>query len=200
MQSGGGNLRVAVHGGSPPLVKLSGEADFHNRHRIERAFDRLIAAGHTRVQADLGGLEYLDSSAVSALIISATKVGEIGGSIELTSVARPVSRVLNLCGAAAFFVSRTDEIPVCRERDSRLPSENYWHVSDFSFPGAPESAALARARVSSVVRSLPLALADSEDVMIAVGEALANAIKHGCRCDPESGSPSSAWPALAGWR
>ena len=75
MQSGGGNLRVAVHGGSPPLVKLSGEADFHNRHRIERAFDRLITAGHTLVQADLGGLEYLDSSAVSALIISATKAG-----------------------------------------------------------------------------------------------------------------------------
>jgi len=183
MADSGSRLVVAVHPSDPPTLKLSGEADFHNRHRIQEEFDELLSLGHRRVRADLTDLIYVDSSGISALVCCAAKAAGLGGSIELTGASRQVSRVLNLCGAAAFFESAIDEVPVCRESGSDPPSERYWRVCDFSFAATSEAAAAARGRVASVVRSVPLSLSEREDVLLAVGEALANAIKHGCAGD-----------------
>ena len=57
-------------------------------------------------------------------------------------------------------------------------------MADFRLPAEPDAAAVARSRVADIVRSLPMGLNEEQDVLIAVGEALTNAIKHGCGCDP----------------
>ena len=185
MEESRSELTVVVQRSDPPTLKLSGEADFHNRHRIQEEFDGLLSLGHTRVRADLTDLVYMDSSGISALVCCAAKAAGLGGSIELMGASRQVSRVLNLCGAVAFFASATEEAPTAREGDFRPPSANYWHVCDFSLPATAEAAAAARGRVAGVVRSLPLSLSDGEDVLLAAGEALANAVRHGCAGNPE---------------
>lgn len=178
-------LSVHVHRSKPPTVKLAGQADFHNKQRISEAFDRLFNRGHADVRADLGELEYIDSSALSELIRCATKAWHAGGAIELVCVSSRIARMLTLCGAAAFFTSSVRDIPVCGEEGRAGPSEGCWYVSDFSLPACPAAAATARSRVADVVESLALGATESHDVMVAVGEALANAIKHGCACNPQ---------------
>ena len=185
MDEQAGSLLVAVHDGDPPLIKLSGQADFHNRDRIMAAFASARDGGSLRVQADLSELHYIDTSALSTLIACATMLAEQDGCVEITAVSHQVSRVLNMCGAADLFASTTGAVLVSRDQSPRPPSESYWHVSDFSLPASPEAGAAARRRVALVVRALPFSLADADDVLAAVGEALANAIRHGCGCDPE---------------
>ena len=185
MQSSVSGLNVEVTNDTPPVVKLRGEADFHNKHQICEVFGKLVEDGQAIIHADLSELAYVDSSGLAALVGCAAKASKAGGAIELLGVSDRVSRVLTLCGAAAFFDARGSDVPVCRDGEATAPSEGFWHVSDFSLPASPGAAAIARNRVADVVRSLPLSLTEGQDVLTAVGEALANAIKHGCGCSPE---------------
>ena len=178
------SLDVAVQDSSPPVVRVAGQADFHNRHQLHDILERLIDDGHTRVSVDLSNLDYIDTSAISTLVTCAMKMAEAGGKIGLAGVSSQVSRAMTLCGVAAFFASVPGDVPTWHENGHRAPSENFWHVSDFAVPASPDSAVLARGRVACMLRSLPIGLPESEDVMLAVGEAIANAIKHGCGCDP----------------
>ena len=178
-------LNVEVLNSAPPLVRLTGEADFHNKHQISEVFDRLVKRGQATIQADLSELDYIDSSGLSALVGCAAKASEAGGAIELLGVSERVSRMLTLCGAAAFFRTSLPDVPVCGEGKTMSPAEGFWHVSEFNLSATPDAAAVARGRVADVIRGLPLTLGEGQDVLVAVGEALANAIRHGCGCNPD---------------
>ena len=178
-----GMLNVAVEHKTPPVVRVSGEADFHNRDQISQAMDRLRRKGHSEVRADLSALDYIDSSALATLIKCAQNAREDGGYVEITGTSRQVAKVLTQCGAAVFFKSSVFDVPVDGEVDETLPSEKFWHVCDFHVPASPLANRLARQRVADVVRSLPFSLGDAADILIAVGEAMVNAIRHGCACD-----------------
>lgn len=177
-------MDVRVKRAAPPVVSMHGMADFHNREQISQAFDELIAEGAVTIQADLSGLQYIDSSALSTLVRCAVRARDAGGAVELTGISDQVSKVLTVCGAAMFFESRVADVPVC-DGDTRNPADGFWHVSSFSIPANPGAAAAARQRVAEALRSLPMSLSDTEDVMIAAGEAITNAIRHGCKCDPD---------------
>ncbi|MCL5103045.1 MAG: ATP-binding protein [Armatimonadetes bacterium] len=172
-------LDVAIVEGSPPTVRLTGQVDFRNRQQVSDVFDFLLADGECTIRADLSGVSYVDSSGLSILVKYAAEAMKSGGAVELVGISPQVARVVTLCGAAAFFKSSIPDVPVCSD-DHTMPSRNFWHVSDFHIPARPESAAMARNRVANVLNSLPFSRAESTDILLAVGEALANAIKHGC--------------------
>ena len=184
MSSRSTKLKVETFEGDVPTVKLTGETDFHNRTRIMEAFEGLLAAGHSVVRADLGELLYMDSSSLSALIRCATKAIEAGGAIELVAASPHASRVMNLCGAMVFFETKMRQSPAAPSKTPVPVMSGPWRVIEFDLPGAPGSAAVARAHIAELVRSLPFDSVEAQDITIAVGEALANAIKHGCKCDP----------------
>ena len=176
-------LSVELRDGQVPTVKLAGQADFHNRHKIDEAFTRLMGQGHTRILVDMAELHYIDSSGLSTLIRYAMGVADMGGSVKLVGASRQVCRALTLCGAAALFESEVPDVPVARETEAAGPAPGYWHVSHFCLPASPEAVPVARGRVDDVLRSLPMSSRDAEDVRSAVGEALTNAVRHGCGCD-----------------
>lgn len=178
-------LEVAVYDHPQPTVKLIGEADFHSKHRISEAFNYFLGKGIADIQADLSELLYLDSSSVSELIRCAKRAQDAGGVIELVGASGHVSRVLTLCGAVAFFRTAVRDVPIGMEEHQQTSCQDFWHVSDFSFSAQPEAASVARNRVAQVVRLLPLSPAEVQDILFAVGEAVTNAIKHGCKCNPE---------------
>jgi serine/threonine-protein kinase RsbW len=178
-------LSVAVEGVSPPLMRVRGEADYHNRGQIYDAVKSLIDDGHSTVHADLSELSYMDSSALATLVRCATEVRDAGGVMELRAASAHVSRVLTKCGATVFFGSGSDGVPVYGGPDDSGPCPSFWRVSDFSLSASPEAASVARQRIVDLVSALPLSMSESADVMIAFGEAVANAVRHGCLCDPE---------------
>lgn len=177
-------LSVELLDGRVPTVKLAGQADFHNRHEIDEVFARLVGRGHTCILVDMDELHYIDSSGLSTLIRYAMGAADVGGSVKLVGASQQVCRALTLCGAAALFQSEVPDVPVARETASAGPAPGYWHVSHFSLPASPEAVPVARGRVDDVLRSLPMSSRDTEDVRSAVGEALTNAVRHGCGCDP----------------
>lgn len=179
------NLQIEIDFSSQPVVKFSGQADFYCRHNISETFDELFDEEHFKVKADMSNLEYIDSSCLSVLIRSAVKAKESGGFIEIVGISRQVSRVINLCGAASFFKSVLADVPVSLDNNCAADCDNFWHVSSFSLPGSAKSAIVARKRVEDIVRSLPFESSERMDIMIAVGEALTNAIKYGCELDSE---------------
>ncbi len=180
----GSTLNVALQEGEVPTVLLSGQVDFHNRHMIQEVFDEALASGCTRVVCDMTSLRYIDSSGLSVLIGYATSLSRVGGSVELVGVSPDVGRALTLCGAAAYFNSDILDLPVDRRSDRQVPVGKFWHVSQFSLPASPGSASIARGRVMDVLASLPVSISEAQDIIFAVGEGLANAIRHGCHCDP----------------
>jgi len=176
-------LSVEVEETTPPLMKVQGEADYHNRSQIYDAVKSLIEGGHSTVHADLSELSYIDSSALATLIRCATEAREAGGVMELTGASSQVSRVLHKCGATLFFGSSCRGLPVCG--GFGLADSTLWRVSEFSLPASPEAASVARQRLLGLLGSLPLSMTESIDVMIAFGEAVANAVRHGCACDEQ---------------
>ncbi|MEN6356376.1 MAG: ATP-binding protein [Armatimonadota bacterium] len=179
------DLKVDVSIENPPTVKLTGQVGFHNRERMSEAFERCLSAGHQLVKADLGDVHYMDTSGISALIQCAYKAVDRGAAIELIGASEQVSRVLTMCGAAVYFNSAVNDMPVSGGPESTDDDRGFWHISDFSIPACPQTAGIARSRIENVVESMPFSRSEAQDILIAVGEAIANAIRHGCLCNPE---------------
>jgi serine/threonine-protein kinase RsbW len=152
---------------------------------MSEAFERCLKAGHRTIKADLSEVHYIDSSGLSTLVRCAAKAIEKEASVELVGVSEQVSRVLILCGAAVYFRSVVEDLPVSGDPEPAAVDQGFWQVSDFSVPACPETAAMARCRVEDVVKSMPFTRREAQDILIAVGEAIANAIRHGCLCNPE---------------
>ncbi len=125
----------------------------------------------------------MDSSALATLVRCAAEVRGAGGSMELTGASGHVARILTHRGAALFFRDQSDR-EHARSSLAGTYEPGYWRVSDFALPACPESALIARQRVTELVSALPMDVPDGADVMIAFGEAVANAIRHGCNSNP----------------
>ncbi len=176
-------LSVEVEGADPPVVRVTGEADFHNRQKIYDAVKDLIDGGHANVKADLSELSYMDSSALATLVRCAAEVRGAGGSMELTGASGHVARVLTQRGAGLFFRDQSDRENTHGSLAGK-EEDGYWRVSDFALPACPKSALIARQQVTDLVSTLPMGVSDGADVMIAFGEAVTNAIRHGCNSNP----------------
>lgn len=183
MSCTGANLEVEVECSDPPVIRLCGEAGFHNREQISDAVRSLISEGYNTVLADLNKLEYIDSSALSTLVKCASEMRIAGGSMELTGASRHVARVLTQSGAALFFGTGISAASPEDDHGRATCCDNLWMVSEFTLPASQEATYVARKRVTDLVNALPLRFPDGADIMIAFGEAVANAVRHGCRCD-----------------
>lgn len=179
-------LTVSITDGPIPIIHLSGQVDYRNRGDMCRAIEGLFENGREMIKADLSELNYMDSSAVSSLIKCAVHAAEHDGSIELTGVPPHISRFLTLCGAAVFFRSVLPEMPCFPARSDVTNSRTFWNVSQLKLKATPEYASMARKRIMNVVESIPISDECRNDILYSVGEALSNAIKHGCKCDQQN--------------
>lgn len=179
-------INIEVNNSVPPMIKFIGEADYFNRITLNDAWKNIISEGHKTIRLDMEELRYIDSSALAALVGFAAAQKEAGGVLEIISASRQVAKALTQSGAAAFFKTLTMKVPLGGDKEKCLPSQNFWHYSDFDIPGSPDAVVIARNRIADLVRSLPITLNQSADVIIAAGEAITNAVRHGCKCDTNS--------------
>jgi anti-sigma regulatory factor (Ser/Thr protein kinase) len=105
-----------------------------------------------------------------------------GGRLILAGATRNVSRVLEISGliGTAPTVSAASDVSdamIGLQPDSD-PEPALW-IREFEFAALPESLAPARSSLCEEVVTLGLSEAAMFDVQVAIGEALANAIRHG---------------------
>jgi anti-anti-sigma factor len=91
------------------LVALAGRLDMTSAGSLEQELETLIAGGAERLAIDLGGLDYLSSAGLRALLVAARRLQEAKGTLALIGLRGTVKEVLEIAGLANVFPSYASE-------------------------------------------------------------------------------------------
>jgi anti-sigma B factor antagonist len=95
--------------GSVVTVAVSGDIDISASGAVEAAVIGAVAGdGLTRVEVDLSGVEFLDSSGVSLLLRGRRKADEQGVEFRVTGARGVPKRVLEMTGVWAHLCGEPD--------------------------------------------------------------------------------------------
>ncbi len=164
------------------IVHLDGDLDFSGVPELRAGIDSSIEAGCTSVVMDFTEVDYADSSALGLLVWVDKRLQSHAGRLVVAGASGNVSRVLELSGligvapcvtAAASVEDAIGGLEMLADAGRPL-----W-VQSFEAPAALQGMSEMRSRVVGLIAPLGMPEAGLFDVKVAVGEALANAVRHG---------------------
>lgn len=86
------------------VVRLSGRFDFNAHREFRSAYEPLMGdAGVREVNIDLGGVDYLDSSALGMLLMLRDKAGAANKALALSNARGAVRQVLDIANFGKLF-------------------------------------------------------------------------------------------------
>lgn len=89
--------------GDATLISVSGEVDLSTTPLLRSALVEHLDAGRKSLVLDLSEVGFLDSTGLGMLVSLHRRANDEGGSLRLTSVQRPVRRVLQITGLEEVF-------------------------------------------------------------------------------------------------
>lgn len=164
------------------VFRIEGDIDLAVVPDLREAFEAALSSGVTNVVLDMSGVSYADSSALALIVWLDRQLSDQGGKIILSGANRDVSRILEISGLVAVAESVTSSENVAealvglegfRRSDVLLWSQ------DLTMASSVEHLAATREQVCTLLE--PLAFSDAAlfDIKVALGETLANAVRHG---------------------
>ena len=84
--------------GEASVVVLNGEIDPHTTNTLDAAVDRALGGSGTQVVLDLGGVTFIDSAGLRALIRAQRVTQEAGGGLTLRNVRPAAQRIFDITG------------------------------------------------------------------------------------------------------
>jgi anti-sigma B factor antagonist len=90
--------------GSTVVVAVRGEVDIATAPLLRAVLEGVYAAGPRHVEVDLSGTTFLDSHALTTLIVARRRLATTGAELVLREPSRPVARVLSASGLDRDFV------------------------------------------------------------------------------------------------
>jgi anti-anti-sigma factor len=94
------------------VVTVRGELDVATNPLLRAALAELVAApGVPCVVVDLGGVTFIDSAGVHALVEASRRLRGRGGELVLSGVKAGAFKVLDVCGLTSVFRSTDDLAP-----------------------------------------------------------------------------------------
>ncbi|NJA89114.1 STAS domain-containing protein [Rhodocyclus tenuis] len=86
------------------MVKLAGRFDFNSHRDFRAAYDTLMEDAQVQsVIVDLGGVDYLDSSALGMLLMLRDKAGLTGKTVAIANARGSVKQVLDIANFRKLF-------------------------------------------------------------------------------------------------
>jgi stage II sporulation protein AA (anti-sigma F factor antagonist) len=169
--------------GSPAcVVRVDGDIDLAVVPEMQGSIDNVVTAGCVNVVLDLSHVSYADSSALGLLVWLDHRLGPLGGKLVLAGADHNVSRVLELSGlvgvAPSISASSTVRQALQGLEMAPEPPEPLWS-EELCVPASVMALAQTRTRVVELLEPLRAPEAIMYDIKVAVGEALANAVRHG---------------------
>lgn len=164
------------------VLRVEGDFDSLSVPNVRDALNAALDEGHLSIVLDLSDVGYMDSSALGFLVWADHRLGPVGGRLALAGAGPDVARILELSGligvAPSVVVSPSIEEALSQKSFASAPGAPLWAES-FEFPSEARHMSAARARVAEIVAPLGLTPSAVFDIKVAVGEALANAVRHG---------------------
>lgn len=91
-------------------IKPAGILDGVKANQLRQQVSELLAAGNNRVMLDMADVNFIDSSGLSALIVSLKMLRTAGGDLYLCSIAEPVRNLLSITRMDRLFENSLDPI------------------------------------------------------------------------------------------
>ena len=85
------------------VVAISGSVDGLTADTLLSTLQGYVEAGHTRLVADLEGVDYTSSAGLRALLATVKQARQRGGDLRLANINPPVLKVLALSGFTAIM-------------------------------------------------------------------------------------------------
>jgi anti-anti-sigma factor len=164
------------------VVRLYGDVDMAIVPELRTRLDAALDVGCDNVVLDLTDVSYADSSALGLLVWLDHRLRPTGGRLVLAGAKHDVARILELSGlvtvAASIAMSGTVTSALEGLELPEAPTDPLWS-EQIEMEADVNNLAGVREQVCSIVA--PLGFPDSSlfDIKVALGEALANAVRHG---------------------
>ncbi len=168
-------LRAAV-------LRIEGDIDIATIPRLRDALDALVESGYPNLVLDLARVDYADSSALGMLVWLDRRLQDASGRVVLAGANRDVRRILALSRIVSVSPSMCEDEDASRallgmERSDALVVERW--CKEICIPAEVSRLASVRESVCEMIAPLGFSNAAVFDIKVALGEALANAVRHG---------------------
>jgi anti-anti-sigma factor len=164
------------------VVRLTGDIDTAVVPELKEQLGLALRTGSHNIVLDLTDVHYADSSALGLLVWLDHELGPNGGRMVLAGANPDVQRILELSGlvsvAASIGTSADVTSALAGLQLSAEPSQVLWH-EDLEMVADVNNLAGLREQVCELIAPLDFAESALFDIKVALGEALANAIRHG---------------------
>lgn len=168
------------------VVRLSGDIDMAMVPELRRDLSVAIDGGCAHLVLDLSEVVYADSSALGLLVWLDHQLRPSGGRMVLASANRDITRILELSGlvtvASSLTMSPNVEGALEGLALSSEPAEELWR-KELEMKASVDQLGSMREEVCELIKPLGFAESAVFDIRVALGEALANAVRHGSPSD-----------------
>lgn len=161
-----------------PLIRISGEVNNSNISDLTALLDSLAEGDQQCVSLDLGEVESIDTEALAELAHIAGIFTGKHKRLHLKNTSMAVRNLLDKHFLSDLFC-RERECLGCQTPGSCVAASRMCRTDVFTFPSSIEYCHIVRERVMDVAQAAEFTKCELSDVMLAVGEAVSNAIKHG---------------------
>lgn len=164
--------------GLRPFIRLAGTADHSNIARVVDILDRLADEEERCVSLDLVQVESMDARALEGLAGSVGVFKERNKRLHLHDASAPVREMLDRHVLSDAFCCRKDCLHECCPHICGAASKA-WEIDVFCFPSCMSMCHEARERIDRVAETVGFSNCHRSDIMLAVGEAVTNAVRYG---------------------
>ena len=84
-------------------IVLQGRFDFNSHREFREAVDQAVKEAAREIQVDLGGVDYLDSSALGMLLMLRDKAKSASKEVELANARGAVKQVIDIANFGKLF-------------------------------------------------------------------------------------------------
>lgn len=171
------------------VVRLVGDVDISVVPELRRRLGSILESGCANLVLDFGAVTYADSSALGLLVWLDHHLQPAGGRLVLSGANADITRILELSGLStvALSVSMSANLAAALEGLDLVkePEDPLWR-REVDVPVDVDLLSETREVIANHLRPLGLPESTLFDIKVALGEALANAIRHGAPAEGEA--------------
>ncbi len=164
------------------VCRIDGDIDSAVAPALQEALESLIDTGFVNIVLDVSRVVYADSAALSLLVGLDRRLRESDGKVVLAGASRNMRRVLEISrivSVAPTLCSSDDVMGALEKFEPAEASAPELWSREIGLHAGIEDLASVREQVCELVMPLHFSEAALFDIRVALGEALANAVRHG---------------------